>query len=351
MRTMAATGHSSNLDILRSVAVLTVFLTHFLQITAGCKVGDHFAYGVETYSLGHVGVLIFFVHTSLVLMQSLERTGAGLTDWPLIRYFYIRRAFRIYPLSVCLVVLSITFSIPQNALGTPYTWYGAKWVLRNLLLIQNLADNNVVSGPMWSLPYEVQMYLALPILFLVLRATRGFARLICIYLIGSALSLFHPVLRYLPCFLAGVIAYRLLGRVQPRFRAWLWCPAVIGAVVLYVRLVPYSETSWLADDLSCLIIGGLIPLFRKNAGPITAVAAHVAKYSYGIYLCHMPIIWLLYRKLAIPDWQRPMWLVIATGLVAIACYHAIEQPLIEIGSRLANRVSTKPQLSPAVAIS
>jgi len=351
MLAMAGTGHDSNLDILRSVAVMAVFVTHTLQVSAGCKVGDHFAYGVETYSLGRIGVLIFFVHTSLVLMQSLERTGTDLSDLLLIRYFYIRRTFRIYPLSIFVVMLSIAFSIPKNALGIPYIWYGTKWLVRNLLLIQNIGDNNVVSAPMWSLPYEVQMYLVLPVLFLVLRAHRGSARLICIYFIGGFISLLHPVFRYLPCFLAGVMAYKLLETVRPRLWAWLWCPAVIGVVVLYVRLVPYSDGSWLADDLSCLIIGAMIPLFHKTAGTIATVASQVAKYSYGIYLCHTPIMWLLYRKLTIPHWQQPICLVIATGLVSVACYHAIEHPLIELGSRLANRMSPKPQLSPAVAMS
>lgn len=351
MPAMAKVGQDSNLDILRSVAVMAVFVTHALQVSTGCKVGDHFVFGVETYSLGRIGVLIFFVHTSLVLMQSLERTGRNLSGWPLIRYFYLRRAFRIYPLSVCLVVLSIAFSIPQNALGRPYTWYGINWLLSNLLLIQNIAGNRVVSAPMWSLPYEVQMYLILPILFLVLRGPRNAGRLMPVYIIGGLLSLYHPVFRYLPCFLGGVMAYNLLGIVRPRLRAWLWCPAVISAVVLYVQIGPYSETGWFKDDLSCLIIGALIPLFQKTTGPITTVASHLAKYSYGIYLCHIPIMWLVYRQLTIPDWQRPIWLVIATGLVSMACYHAIEHPLIQIGTRLANRASPTPGLAAAIAIS
>jgi hypothetical protein len=65
--------------------------------------------------------------TSLVLMQSLERTSANLFGWSLIWYFYIRRAFRIYPLSVCLILLSIALSIPPDALGVCYSWQGMRW--------------------------------------------------------------------------------------------------------------------------------------------------------------------------------------------------------------------------------
>src|SRR5690242_10083259 len=109
MLAMVKVGQDSNLDVLRSVAVLSVFLTHALQVMAGNTFGDHLAYGMDTYSLGRIGVLIFFVHTSLVLMESLERTATKLCGWPLIRYFYIRRAFRIYPLSIFLILLAMAF--------------------------------------------------------------------------------------------------------------------------------------------------------------------------------------------------------------------------------------------------
>ncbi len=339
---MAKPGHDSNLDILRSAAVLAVFLSHALEVTAGCAFGEHLAYGVETFSLGRIGVLLFFVHTSLVLMQSLERAATNLADWPLVKYFYVRRAFRIYPLSVCLILLSIAFSVPANALGVPYGWHGVKWALANLLLIQNITGAVVISSPLWSLPYEVQMYLVLPILFPLVRAPRGGARLILIYIVAAPLSLFNPLFLYAPCFLAGVIAYKLLGTVRPRLPAWLWLPAVVGAVAFYLSR-PYSESSWLKDVSICLIVGASIPLFKRNRGPIAAAASQIAKYSYGIYLCHTPVLWLVYRKLTIPGWQRPIWTVIATGVVSVACYHAIEAPLIRIGTRLAIGMSVKPR--------
>jgi peptidoglycan/LPS O-acetylase OafA/YrhL len=342
MRRMAKGVENSNLDILRSAAVLAVFGTHTLQVFAGLAYGEHFAFGVETYALGQIGVLIFFVHTSLVLMQSLERAATRLSGWPLIRHFYIRRAFRIYPLSTFLILLSIIFSIPPNAVGTPYRWFGAGWVLENVFLVQNIGHmgRDAVSSPLWSLPYEVQMYLILPALFLLVRASGSRLSLIPIYYAGIFLSVFHPVFRYVPCFLAGVIAYKMLGAARPRLAAWLWCPAVIGAITLY-SLTPYSAPGSLKDVIICLIVGSSIPLFQRVPGVIATAASKIAKYSYGVYLCHTPILWLLYRRMTIPHWQRPIWLVIATGGVSIACYYAVERPLIEAGSRFANRLSER----------
>jgi peptidoglycan/LPS O-acetylase OafA/YrhL len=339
---MEKAGPDSNLDILRSVAVLAVLATHLMQVTAGLKLQERVAYGMESFSLGIVGVLLFFVHTSLVLMQSLERTGAARRGWPIVAYFYIRRAFRIYPLSICLVLASIAFSIPPNALGTPYHWEGVRWVAGNVLLVQNLTGIPDISSPLWSLPYEVQMYLVLPVLFLLLAPVRSWGRLAAIYVAGLIVSPFSPVLRYVPCFLAGVVAWRLLGRVRPRLPAWLWCPAIVLAVLFYVA-TPYS-TGRFKDVMICAIVGGMIPLFRTNRGVISAVAARIAKYSYGIYLCHTPILWLFYRKLALPAWQRPIWVAAAIAAVSVACYYAIERPMIELGTRIANRVPVRNRM-------
>jgi len=54
---------SPNLDFLRASAVLLVYFFH-LFITTSTRLPDY---------LGQFGVLLFFVHTSLVLMFSLER--------------------------------------------------------------------------------------------------------------------------------------------------------------------------------------------------------------------------------------------------------------------------------------
>src|SRR5690348_17981788 len=74
-----------NLDVLRAVAVLLVLVDHLLTIW------DVYPQVVTRWELGRLGVLLFFVHTSLVLMSSLEREG-GASGW--VRAFYVRRADR-----------------------------------------------------------------------------------------------------------------------------------------------------------------------------------------------------------------------------------------------------------------
>jgi peptidoglycan/LPS O-acetylase OafA/YrhL len=219
-------------------------------------------------------------------------------------------------------------------MGDPYRSYRLGWALSNLLLVQNLTGARDIATPLWSLPYEVQMYLVLPILFIVLRTGRREVRLILIYVAGAFISVAHSTLQYLPCFLSGVIAYGLLKTVRPRFPAWLWTPTIIGAIAIF-DVTPRSDSTKWEWAFLCLFVGLAIPLFHRNSGTIAAVAAIIAKYSYGVYLCHTPILWLVYRKLALPDWQRPILLVIGTGVASWACFHAIERPLIQAGTRFA----------------
>jgi peptidoglycan/LPS O-acetylase OafA/YrhL len=102
--------------------------------------------------LGRFGVLLFFVHTSLVLMLSMRRLGlAGLR---LYTTFMVRRIFRIYPLSILTVALVIAFHIPfapwfSGAMGA-YAWPGWLELLSNLTLIQTLQEPHLsflFSGP------------------------------------------------------------------------------------------------------------------------------------------------------------------------------------------------------------
>ena len=55
------------LDVLRAFAVLCVLFDHSVEIVTGPL--------PWLSRIGLTGVLIFFVHTSLVLMASLERSG------------------------------------------------------------------------------------------------------------------------------------------------------------------------------------------------------------------------------------------------------------------------------------
>ena len=65
-------------------------------------------------------------------------------------------------------------------------------------------------------------------------------------------------------------------------------------------------------------------------------AQQVAKYSYGIYLAHTPLIWLIFRQLS---WLpiTAQWMLSLTSLAAVsmARFFLIEAPCIRLGARRA----------------
>jgi hypothetical protein len=98
-----ATSDLANLDLLRPVAVLLVFIVHVHMM------GMMRIRGLS--DSGHFGVLLFFVHTALVLMLSMERLG--LSGSRLYAVFVVRRIFRICPLSILAVLHFVAFRVPS----------------------------------------------------------------------------------------------------------------------------------------------------------------------------------------------------------------------------------------------
>ena len=102
LRLVNAAKASSNLDLLRSCAVLLVVVAHVIGVWRPDDLP-----GYHMQALGLLGVEFFFVHTSLVLMFSLQRLSASAPAHQLTT-FLVRRFFRIYPLSVVVVARSAT---------------------------------------------------------------------------------------------------------------------------------------------------------------------------------------------------------------------------------------------------
>lgn len=333
--------NSANLDVLRAIAVLMVFCHHLLE------------YGWfserPVSGLGQFGVLIFFVHTSLVLMMSMERNSGALN-------FYIRRFFRIYPLSMFVVGLVVVMHIPSNP-AREYVWLG-KWnLLSNLALTMNLTHSPMALAPLWSLPIEVQMYVVLPLLFVVTRSARAARNLALIWLALLPLAYFQPfmsgphnILRFAPCFVPGILAYCLLGNWKPKLPWFLWPVFILAIYVAYQRLDPRGY-GW----LECLALGLAIPLFREVQVPaVRWVAGHIAKYSYGIYLFHLIAIYYCFDRLAAPTWLLVLASAAFTLVASVVSYHLLEEPLIEFGRRVGHRLAppaTERAVAQAVAAS
>jgi len=345
---------AANLDILRSIAVLLVLLAHGLEVARAKHVGLTFP-GYDLCA-GRLGVLLFFVHTSLVLNFSLSRLGAS--GWVLFRTFLVRRALRVYPLSVVCVLLVFAFKVPPMPFQPPLEQYSWGLLLSNLALTMNLTSYKPVLTPLWSLPIEVQMYVALPVIFTLLGPTRSPRVALVIWVLASAVAWMQlsiadylTVIDYAPCFMAGVVAYTLSGWSPRRLPALLWMPfllAILCGFAIVQGFAPEGLYNMPLEWVFCLAIGLAIPLFHDSTATVVNYAAHLlARYSYGIYLFHCIALWIGCRLLGgLPEPLQWAIAVAATGVMSVASYHLLEKPAIELGARLNRKPDTRlPQYS------
>jgi peptidoglycan/LPS O-acetylase OafA/YrhL len=341
-------NESTNLDFLRSIAVLSVFATHYYDIRTGAG-----AMWSIPWHLGQFGVMIFFVHTSLVLMWSLERTSTQ--GHRLFAPFYARRAFRIYPLSMTCVVFAYFF----DAQWFPVNFWHNLTLTQYVLFHGHKVSVPPTVTPLWTLPLEIEMYIALPMLFLLLR-NRPVKLLVAIW--GASIAAAYmlspngdvtgafTIFKYIPCFLGGVMAWRLMRvRYYRPLPAWLWPVAIAAASCIWMRANErYMPLCIAALGMS---LGLAIPLFREiQSKAVRSVSQTMARYSYGIYLSHFPIMLYVMNsdqhhwfKIIPPmpvmrHYGGPIHaflVVLFTGIASLALYHGIEEPGIRLGRRVA----------------
>ena len=329
--------------MLRAYAVLVVAGSHLYRF---CGFAPR--YSVFVANLGVGGVLVFFVHTALVLLLSMQRMRPN----RLALSFYIRRAFRIYPL--CWVAIGLVLATGlTDADHQKILQMGWRGVAAGALLLQNVFRYPNIEMPLWSLPWEVQMYLFLPACYLILvRYHRKSAPLAMwagatlVAIACTSLSIpraFHASI-FPPLFIGGMVAYRLLPGARVKLPSFLWplaIPALMAARCWLLREVlidtPRNAT---VNAITCLILGLAIPIFEEvRSGWLGRLAHQIAKYSYGIYLLHVPCLALVFFHL--PALWLPLKIgvfLILTGAASALTYHLVESPFIRLGRSIAGRI-------------
>jgi peptidoglycan/LPS O-acetylase OafA/YrhL len=332
-----------NLDVLRAVAVLCVVLAHLLETL---RLSPS-VIGITDAQIGRIGVLLFFVHTSLVLMSSLERGGEG-EGW--VGRFYLRRAFRIYPLAIAVILLTVAFHIPSGR--APVVTPTTGTVLSNLLLVQNLTNSPDVTGNLWTLPIELQMYLLLPALYLIARRSVA----LVVAALGVSVAAFYfvayapipglwrlTVTQFGPCFVGGgVLAYAILRRKRRTLPSWTWPLVLAAAIPVFVLL---NRSGMLPQNgwPFAIFVGIATPFVREiPASLFHRVTKTIAKYSYGIYLTHGAALGYGFyiARSASPAIQWTIFLVLFVSIPWIL-YTYVEAPGIALGQRIVNRPMTQ----------
>ena len=254
----------------------------------------------------------------------------------------IRRLFRIYPLAIVAILIALVLHVPSKTwdIPDPVTW---RTILTNLLLVQNLVGKKQILAPLWSLPYEVQMYVALPLLHWIVRRRTGLLNLLMLYgffcAVGLAMLRYTEHLNmfaYIPCFLCGVLCYRLCRQPRQRLPGIVWLPFLLVATVAFVVPIRFGEEPriW-AGWIFCLCLALVIPSVRDVRVRWLQVAGQqVAQYSFGVYLFHQVSLWLAFLYLPAGGlFLRLALFFLLTAVFAFVGYHLVELPFMQLGKR------------------
>jgi peptidoglycan/LPS O-acetylase OafA/YrhL len=353
-------GYQPTLDGVRAIAVLLVMLGHLGAVYAG-----------------GLGVDIFFVLSGYLITAILVSEFSA-TDGISLRKFYARRALRILPAVILLLlVLNALVGLTQafeqaqtfrwNSLGALF--YIANW-------LRAFGRDIGILGHLWSLSIEEQFYLLWPIALAFL-LSRKLTRTQILIIIGIAVVLvnadriclyrgiesFNRIYNGLDtradallvgCAL-GLLGYQFLSR---RVFAVL---GLIGAVFVGHVLfrgypvpadfqVPFGLT--IGGTLFALGVAFFLAAVLSNPDTIffkwlrLPPLVWTGRLSYGLYLWHFPVF--TFVSVSLPALQ-PMQLmalqVAGTFVAATLSYYLLERPCLKLKKKFSvikTRVPTSP---------
>ncbi|WP_062387898.1 acyltransferase family protein [Demequina iriomotensis] len=340
-----AGGKRADIQALRALAVALVLLFHLWPTRVPG---------------GFVGVDVFFVVSGFlitgVLMRELSRDGRIS-----LARFWARRARRLLPASLLVLavtlLLTVTF-LPQTqwAVTAPQVMASALYV-ENWFLARQAVDYWATEGgasPVqhyWSLSVEEQFYIVVPVLIVIIAAVMrrrpsGGVRalIIVVTALSFALTVLYPARASAAFYfvtptrawefgVGALLAFAPASQGWRRTRGLVAWAAVAGIVGVAFMLDGDTVFPGWATLLPVLGAGAVIAA-RADGGwsPMIVGRARLVQgagdISYSIYLWHWPLIvvapWVLNRQL---QWFDRVGIVMATVMVAVACYRYVEQPV------------------------
>jgi peptidoglycan/LPS O-acetylase OafA/YrhL len=344
--------HLPQLDGLRAVAVGLVVIYHVFRAAHG-----------STLSGGFLGVDVFFVLsgfliTSLLLQEQRESGRIALLA------FYRRRFWRLYP---CLVLVSLFAATWFLIVPTPDnheiadaghdTAYGALFALTYVASWAFAFDwPTGAMGHAWSLSVEEHFYLVWPVLALMVLRRRPAHLLRWTAALTACAALWPAVLRILTDpsrdrlyggadtrasqLLIGCLLAILLARPQGlgRLRFIASGPAlVVAGAVFGMALLTFERRGAVyltgGQLLISLVAAVVIAHLVTGDSLLTRVlawrpAVAVGRWSYGIYLWHIPLMIAPYAFLGVTGAARLLGALLSIPLAA-ASFRFIERPLLQ----------------------
>src|ERR1700742_370608 len=219
----------AGLDGIRGLAALYVVINHvFLRAFPGYPV-DHAPFWAAWLIYGRFAVVVFIVLSGFSLALSPARRGWRLGG---AAGFARRRARRILPAYWAALAFSLAVAwliVPQPGRGVP----DLMSVVVNGLLIQNIVGAPSPNTAFWSIAFEAQLYVLLPVLLLLIRWRGALTMVATVTLVVALVGIVGPHVARLDTFVIesapdlaalfalGIVSAGIVGAGAAR-RSWPW---------------------------------------------------------------------------------------------------------------------------------
>lgn len=358
----------SDIQALRAIAVVLVVLDHLvvLQHLPGSPEG------------GFIGVDVFFVISGFLITQHLvsEEIGKHRISF---RDFYIRRARRILPMAILVILVTIAASFavfwPQRAANFSIDGLWSALFVSNVAFALRGVDyfaqeQTSIFQHYWSLSVEEQFYLAWPLVialggYVALRRRQPRTVFLTITLVVAVVSFvwacvataISPTTAYFSTFarafefaIGGSLAVvaPTLGRIPGRARRWISLCGLL-AIAASVWIIdpdwgfpgPMALMPTLGTAL--VIAAGTGTKSQVMVWPLnTRPVGYVGDISYSLYLWHWPLIMFIGAFVPRNVVLVPAALVLSFGLATLS-YRCVERPVLSSAWLLRGR-HTEPAI-------
>lgn len=345
--------HQNNFNLIRLAAATQVLIVH---------VANHIGFDHPLLSVLKLfpGVPIFFFISGYLIYASFNRlTPSG---W---KTFYLNRVVRIYPALIACTALGFA----SVRLTGYFTGRGVSplriitWLLGQITIVQFYNPPfmrgygvGVMNGALWTIAVELQFYLLVPVLYLLLHQRRVvWVALLAVSLMANVATkealdwdsmswkLFYvSFVPWVYMFLIGfgVSSLPALQQRILRINVWPLLAAFVASMYLVGNVVNNSSNS--INPVSVVILSMLLlKLAWAKLGSFGRIF-QTTDISYGLYVYHIPVINLL---LYATTWDRTTKVVVSivvSFVLAALSWFVIEKPALDLKKRYDRGARTAP---------
>jgi peptidoglycan/LPS O-acetylase OafA/YrhL len=332
----------NNFDFLRLLFATFVVITHSYVLSGSEENDLMFELTNGQASFSYIGVRGFFVISGFLIFQSLSRS-------PTLLQYYKKRFLRVFPALFVVLVLTIVFGVvvyEHELVG--YIENRSVWtyVPNNLVLfrpqhsINGIFENNpyrsAINGSLWTIPYEVALYIFISALFFLKAGKKKVGLVICVGLLAVGRFFFYEELspygfsviwsRYILDVGLYFFAGAFLASVA--FDKWANLTGVLiissGLLILSFLIDVFDKGQYLFLPLAIISFGSLSTKYINNLKETTG------DISYGIYLYNFPIQQTLVFYFSPHYLHLMFYSMLLSSMAGYFSWHCIEKKSLQL---------------------